>query len=112
MPKYSTDAMIQIVQQWATARGIDQADPDKQALKLTEEVGELAAAIIRDDTSALIDAIGDATVVLIILCQQIGIDLHTCLAVAYKQIAGRTGRTVNGVFVKDEDLRGGHHGDD
>lgn len=47
---------------------------------------------------------GDIFVTLIILCKQIGIDPVECLSMAYEKIKDRSGRTINGTFVKDEDL--------
>lgn len=47
---------------------------------------------------------GDIFVTLIILCEQIGIDPVVCLEMAYKKISKRHGRTINGTFVKSEDL--------
>lgn len=48
-----------------------------------------------------IDGIGDGFVTLIILAEQLGVDPMECLAYAYEQIAPRTGKTVDGVFIKD-----------
>lgn len=75
-------------------------------LKLTEEVGELAAAIARNNELGAMDAVGDVMVVLTILCQQIGISLIDSYAIAYETIKNRKGKTVNGVFVKEADLNG------
>lgn len=47
---------------------------------------------------------GDIFVTLIILCEQIGIDPVKCLSMAYEKISKRKGRTINGCFVKEEDL--------
>lgn len=47
---------------------------------------------------------GDIFVTLIILCEQIGIDPVECLSMAYEKIKGRNGKTINGQFVKEEDL--------
>ena len=47
---------------------------------------------------------GDIFVTLIILCEQIGIDPMYCLEEAYKKISKRTGKTINGQFIKSEDL--------
>ena len=90
---------------WAKAKGI--TNPNnvfKQALKLTSEVGELSDAIIKQDLPETVDAIGDIQVVLIILCNQLGLDMNDCLESAYNVIKDRTGVTKNGVFIKKEDL--------
>lgn len=47
---------------------------------------------------------GDIFVTLIILCEQIGIDPVECLSMAYEKISKRTGKTINGQFIKSEDL--------
>lgn len=47
---------------------------------------------------------GDIFVTLIILCKQIGIDPVDCLSMAYEKISKRTGKTINGTFVKESDL--------
>ena len=93
------------VKRWSIDRKLHAADPVKQMLKLTEETGELAAAIARDNTEEVIDAVGDIMVVLTILCQQTGISLTGAFESAYQTIKIRTGKTVKGVFVKEEDLQ-------
>lgn len=47
---------------------------------------------------------GDIFVTLIILCEDLGIDPVACLEMAYKKISKRQGKTINGTFVKSEDL--------
>lgn len=47
---------------------------------------------------------GDIFVTLIILCEQLDIDPVKCLSMAYEKISKRTGKTINGTFVKEEDL--------
>ena len=54
-----------LIRQWATERGIyTNGDTKTQYIKLQEESGELARAILKDNKSELIDAIGDIVVVL------------------------------------------------
>ena len=48
---------------------------------------------------------GDVQVTLIILCAQLGIDYKESLEEAYAEIKNRTGKTVNGTFVKSADLK-------
>ncbi|MGE7020434.1 MazG-like family protein [Solibacillus cecembensis] len=96
--------LITNIEQWSINKGLDKAKSRKQFLKVTEEVGEVAAALARNDKDALRDGIGDVVVTLIILAQQNGMDLHECVNQAYDEIKGRTGKMVNGVFVKSEDL--------
>ena len=88
--------------EWAKERGILIPDnATKQMLKLTEEVGELAGAIAKNNKTDQIDAIGDIQVVLIILSEQLGINYKEALESAYNVIKLRKGKTVNGVFIKD-----------
>lgn len=49
---------------------------------------------------------GDIFVTLIILCDQLNLNLIECLAMAYEKIKDRKGKTINGVFIKEEDLKG------
>ncbi|MDT2725030.1 MazG-like family protein [Enterococcus gallinarum] len=97
--------LVELVEKWAKNKGLDKADPSKQMLKVVEEVGEVAAALVRNDQDALRDGIGDVTVTLIILAMQNDMDLYECLNCAYDEIKGRTGKMVNGVFVKSSDLK-------
>ncbi|HCA4871926.1 TPA: hypothetical protein MW058_002733, partial [Enterococcus faecium] len=46
----------------------------------------------------------DVVVTLIILAMQNDMDLYECLNQAYNEIKGRTGKMVDGVFVKSSDL--------
>jgi NTP pyrophosphatase (non-canonical NTP hydrolase) len=88
--------------EWAKERGILIPDnATKQMLKLTEEVGELAGAIAKNNKTDQIDAIGDIQVVLIILSEQLGINYKEALESAYNVIKDRKGKTINGVFIKD-----------
>lgn len=96
--------LINKVEEWSKEKGLDKADSSKQYLKVAEEVGEVAAALARNDKNALRDGIGDVVVTLIILSQQNDMDLYECLNQAYTEIADRTGEMVNGVFVKSGDL--------
>lgn len=47
------------------------------------------------------DGIGDQVVTLILAAELVGTTLEECLALAYAEIKGRTGKMVNGTFVKD-----------
>ena len=96
--------LISQVEQWSIDKDLHKANPDRQALKVWEESGEIAAALSRNDKEALMDGIGDTVVTLIILAQQHDMTLERCLQYAYDEIKGRTGKTINGTFVKSEDL--------
>lgn len=99
--------IVENVQNWAKERGIDKPEnATKQLNKLMEELGELSAANAKNNREKLIDSMGDMQVVMIILSMQLGIDYDGSLEDAYNVIKNRTGKTVNGVFVKSEDLKG------
>ena len=90
------------VEMWAKDKGIlDNATPIKQALKTQEEVTELLNAIVDNDRTEIIDAIGDIMVTLIIQAKMQNLDLFECLQSAYNVISKRTGKMVNGQFLKD-----------
>ncbi|MDO5061875.1 MAG: MazG-like family protein [Peptostreptococcaceae bacterium] len=93
------------IKQWATDRMLHTADPTKQMLKLMEEVGELAQGMAKQDRGLVYDAIGDVYVVLTILAMQLGLEIEDCVYTAYKEIKDRRGKMVDGVFVKEEDLK-------
>jgi len=92
----------ELVIEWAKQRDlIHEENATKQALKLGEEVGELFSAMLKKDVYKTIDSLGDIQVVLIILAEQLGLNLDECLQSAYDEIKNRTGKTINGTFLKD-----------
>lgn len=99
------DQLIKQVEQWSTDKGLHNGNPDRQALKFYEEAGEVGAALSRGNLEALKDGIGDTVVTLIILAQQHDMTLQECLQFAYDEIKGRKGKTINGTFVKEADLK-------
>lgn len=99
------EKLVAKVEQWSKDRGLNQSESSKQMLKTIEEVGEVAAALARNDKEALEDGIGDVLVTLIILGQQNDLSIERCLNTAYQEIADRKGKMVNGVFVKEVDLQ-------
>ena len=98
------DRLVKLVEKWSKDRDLHKAESSKQFLKVSEEVGEVASALARGQVEELKDGIGDVIVTLIILAQQQGLSVEECLETAYNEIADRKGKTVNGVFVKEEDL--------
>ena len=93
------------IRMWSREKGINKAEPSKQMLKLIEEVGELAQGLAKGNNDQVIDSIGDVYVVLTILAQQLDLDIEDCVKSAYREIADRKGKMINGVFVKEEDLK-------
>ena len=99
--------VIDDIVDWAEVRGLiygKDIQPEKQMLKLVEEVGETARALAYGDKQGLIDGIGDCVVCLIVLAEQKGLTLEECMHAAYDEISGRTGRLENGLWKKQEDL--------
>ena len=96
--------MFENIRQWANDRGIyDKGDTKTQLIKLQEEMGELAKATLEKDHDEVVDAIGDMVVVLTNLAHLNNVNIETCIATAYNVISKRTGKMVNGTFVKDAD---------
>ena len=93
-----------LIREWAASRGLySKGNSHTQYVKLQEEAGELAKALLKNDKPEIIDAIGDIVVVLTNLAHLEGYDIEYCIDEAYKVIAARTGKMVNGTFVKDAD---------
>ena len=97
------DAMFSRIREWAQDRGLyDEGNPHTQYVKLQEEAGELAKALLQDDKMEIMDAIGDMVVVLTNLAHLENTTIESCIEQAYKVISKRTGKMINGTFVKDE----------
>ena len=95
--------MFSNIRRWAEERGLyDKGNAHTQYVKLQEEAGELAKALLKNDQPEVIDAIGDMVVVLTNLAHLRGVHIETCIAEAYKVISKRKGKMINGTFVKDE----------
>jgi len=93
------------IRDWANERGLyDKGDPKTQYIKLMEETGEIGRAILKNDTDEIIDGIGDAVVVLTNLAELVGVPIEECIQEAYDVISKRTGKMVNGTFVKDQPI--------
>jgi len=93
-----------LIRSWANERGIyDSGSSGVQYLKLIEEAGELAEALLKKDKAEIKDAIGDMVVVLTSIAKFEDMLIEDCIDSAYNVIAKRTGKMVNGTFVKDAD---------
>lgn len=94
------------VEQWANDKNLIHSDYRfRQFEKVVEEVFELKEEIIQDNLDNMELEMGDCLVTLIILSKQLGIDIVDCLEQAYNKIKFRRGKTINGNFVKEEDLK-------
>ena len=101
------------VEEWAKDKDLLHSDnAEKQFMKFIEEVFEFKremddnqrfAACCVDIKNMKLE-MGDIFVTLIVLCKQLGIDCVECLQLAYDKISKRHGRTIDGIFVKEEDL--------
>jgi NTP pyrophosphatase (non-canonical NTP hydrolase) len=103
--KVTEDApnVYDLIRQWADERGIyNSGDSKTQYIKLQEESGELARAILKRNRTELIDAIGDMMVVLTNLAALEGLKVEDCVVSAYDVIKSRKGSMVNGTFVKQD----------
>ena len=107
-----------LVIEWACDKGIlEKATPLAQAGKTLEEVNELKEALFYDKKGfenftnskgkkvntkeEIKDALGDILVTIIIGAELKGLKLEDCLESAYNVIKNRTGKMINGQFVKD-----------
>lgn len=100
---------------WAKDKDLLHAEnAPKQFMKFVEEVFEFKAemdmldncgeSLMTINLEHVKDEMGDIFVTLIILCEQLGIDPMGCLELAYNKIKKRKGKTINGQFIKEEDL--------
>lgn len=97
----SMNNLIKQVEQWSIDKGLDKGNSFTQYAKSSEEMGEVAAALCRNDVDELKDGIGDVVVTLIILAQQNNMTLYECLEQAYGEIKNRTGvMSKDGSFIK------------
>ena len=135
-----------LILNWAKEKNIlNKENVPAQKLKLLEEVGETASAILKNKTDEIKDGLGDIYVVLIImagqsgedfdlgesnrfweeaeiyellstiiyydifvdfsaileLCKRLSLDMTECANLAWDEIKNRTGKTVNGTFIKN-----------
>jgi hypothetical protein len=114
--------LINKTRQWFHAKEIIQnSNPLKQLEKTQEELTETRDAAVKlkflgeivqlqsgvgvdeclDLLNEIKDGIGDTVVTLIGVCEMYGFTLEDCLQQAYDVISKRSGKMVNGKFVKD-----------
>ena len=96
------DKLINNVKIWAKEKNLlKKENSHAQMLKVLEEVGETAGAILKNKNQETIDGIGDSFVTLIILCYQLELEPKDCLEAAWNEIKNRKGKTVNGTFIRE-----------
>ena len=102
------------VEEWANDKDLLHSEnAEKQFLKFIEEVFEFKSEMDlihilggnELNSHDMILEMGDIFVTLIVLCKQLDIDVVDCLEQAYNKIKFRRGKTINGKFVKEEDLK-------
>jgi len=94
--------LIGLIEQWGEEKGIlPNPNPLAQWRKTLEEVEELKDAIKAEDREAAKDAIGDILVTLVMQTKAWNLTLTECMEQAYDEISKRTGKMVDGQFVKD-----------
>ena len=125
MNNKSFGELKELVLEWADDKDlIHSKNADKQFMKFIEEVFEfkfemensknyedacehlkIAGTFVKNRIKRnMMLEMGDIFVTLIILCEDLEIDPVVCLEMAYEKISKRTGKTINGTFVKSEDL--------
>lgn len=115
MNNKSFEELKELVLEWAYDKDLLHSEnADKQFMKFIEEVFEFKtemdfysnkAEILKSiNKEHMEDEMGDIFVTLIILCEDLEIDPVVCLSMAYEKISKRQGKTINGTFVKSEDL--------
>lgn len=88
--------------EWARPKGLLNKDNGRnQILKTVEELGEVVRAELKNDRIEKIDGIGDVVVTLILYANINDLSIVGCLSVAYNEIKDRTGKNINGTFIKN-----------
>jgi len=95
--------IFDLIRYWAAERGIyEKGNSHTQYVKLQEEAGELAKALLTKDKAEIKDAVGDIVVVLTNLAYLEGFTIEECIKSAYSEISNRKGKMINGTFVKED----------
>jgi NTP pyrophosphatase (non-canonical NTP hydrolase) len=96
---------FQPIRDWAKEKGIyEKGDIKTQTMKLQEEIGELANAVLKKEFLLTSDAIGDCVVVLTSIAEFNGMKIEDCINAAFQVIKNRKGKMKDGNFVKDSEL--------
>jgi len=97
--------ITELIKKLAADRNLNTGDPKAQVIKMVKELVELSNGIDKDEKWQIIENIGGIYVVLVVLCMQLRLDINDCIWVAYENKKDGKGRMINGLFVKEEDLR-------
>jgi len=119
------EELSKLVIEWGESKGIlDSSTPLRQLDKTQEELDETREALEKlndfsyqrdlmedlgmptpneeDILAEVKDGIGDMLVTIVLLAKMVGFDTTECLSAAYDVIKSRTGKMVDGQFVKDQ----------
>lgn len=106
------EELSKLVIEWGETKGIfNSSSPLRQLDKTQEELDETREALVKLTISnshepqaidEVEDGIGDMLVTIILLAEMVGLNTERCLDSAYNVIKSRTGKMVNGQFVKDQ----------
>lgn len=106
MMDFDMNKLPTLIRRWARERDLDNADCYRQLAKISEELGELCEAISKGKGRVIeADAIGDVFIALTVLAMQRGIMIESSILRAYHEIKDRRGVLMDGVFVKEEDIK-------
>jgi NTP pyrophosphatase (non-canonical NTP hydrolase) len=84
---------------------IENGVEERQLDKLIEEAYEVREAMFQElSDDEVKKEIGDVVTVLNNLCERRGYTLQECLELTNEKLSKRTGKKINGTFVKSEDL--------
>ena len=98
---YERETVFDKIREWAEDRNLyNKGNSETQYIKLMEEAGELAQALMKRDDAEIYDAIGDMVIVLTNLAEMEGVRIEDCIQDAYDEIKDRKGKMLNGTFVK------------
>ncbi len=96
------DELTKAIEAWGKGKGIlPNPNPIAQFNKTQEEVNELLEGIKKEDLDEIKDAIGDIFVTLVMQTKAWNLSMSECVQSAYDVIKKRTGKMVDGQFVKD-----------
>jgi hypothetical protein len=103
--------LVQKVITWGKEEGIlDESDSIKQLSKMIEEMAELTHGLACGSIDDVADIIGDIQITLILLLELFNVeafcklDYDKCLQMAYNVISQRSGKMINGDFVKNDEM--------
>jgi NTP pyrophosphatase (non-canonical NTP hydrolase) len=102
-----------LVHDWGMSRGLGLPSIEAamaQMSKVTEECLEVSDALkvmneerTSESVIALKTEIGDLITTILMLTKSLGVSPEECLDRAYEKIKNRTGISVDGIFIKDEE---------